>query len=127
MSQRQEAFAAFGTTLRNVQWSWSARSEGGRTVVITAWQDYFQGRTYIFPPQSVEQQKRPGFHELIENLVWAREQCGGRVRAVISRAEDPKADPRKVVSSQPARFAMQLRDLDTETGAYTCEIVANEE
>ena len=39
---REQAFAAFGAKLRNVQWSWSARSPDGGTVVITAWQDYFR-------------------------------------------------------------------------------------
>jgi hypothetical protein len=127
MSKRQEAFAAFGTTLRNDQWSWSARSADGGTVVITAWQDRFyreHGRQmYGFPALSSAERARPGFRELIENLTWAREHCGGRVRAVISRAKDPNADPRKIESSWPARFVMLLRDLDTETGAHTCEVI----
>jgi hypothetical protein len=36
------AFAHFGTRPRNVQWSWSARSEDGATVVATFWQDLFE-------------------------------------------------------------------------------------
>src|SRR5215213_6882171 len=51
------AFAHFGTKPRNVQWSWSARNEATKTVVVTLWQDEFvkkDGRlTY----------SRPGFDQ----------------------------------------------------------------
>jgi hypothetical protein len=129
MSKREEAFASFGVRLRNPQWSWSARSQDGNTVVATFWQDFFERdpdrrvQMYRFPALSAEQRKRHGFPELIENLTWARDHCGGQVRAVISRAKDPNADPREAVSTWPrADIIMQLVDFDPETGAHTCEL-----
>jgi hypothetical protein len=127
MSRREDAFAAFGTKLRNVQWSWSARSQDGSKVVATFWQDRFyrdgQRQMYAFPALSADERSRPGFRELVENLTWARDHCGGQVRAVISRAKDPNADPRKIINSRARHdIILQLVAFDQETGAHTCEV-----
>jgi hypothetical protein len=62
---RQEAFGSFGVKLRNYQWSWSARSEDGNTVVLTVWQDLFRrqedGRLiYLFPALSDAERRGGG-------------------------------------------------------------------
>jgi hypothetical protein len=126
MSKREDAFASFGTELRNPQWSWSARSPDGCTVAAMFWQDFFKGGRYVFPAlSSADKRARPGFRELIENLTWARDQLGGQVRAVLARAKDTNADVRvrKIASCSPRHdIIMQLLDLDPETGAHVCEM-----
>jgi len=63
-----KAFAHFGTTPRNVQWSWSARNEDSRTVVVTFWQDQFSRRDdrliYGHPAFEPNVRRRPGFSEI---------------------------------------------------------------
>jgi len=127
---RSEAFASYGVTLVNQQWSWSARNDDGAIVVLTFWQDHFyrapNGKTmYAFPPLSDAERKRPGFRELVENIEHAIAHCDGVVRAVISRAKDPAADPRKIISSRPARFRMRIMEFDSATGAFIAEQVVD--
>jgi hypothetical protein len=125
---RSEAFARLGMTLVNQQWSWSARN--GSIVALTFWQDRFyveNGKMmYAVPPLSEDERSRPGFHEQVRNVDYAIEHSNGVVHAVISRAQDPSADPRKVASSHDAPFAMRIIDFDRETGAFTAvQIVSN--
>lgn len=109
MSKHEDAFASFGTKLRNPQWSWSARSPDGHTVAATFWQDLFDRRRYVFPALSAAERARPGFRELVENLTWARDRLGGQVRPVMTRAEDANAKVRKVARSWPRPdITMQL-------------------
>jgi hypothetical protein len=35
----KEAFGCFGAIPANIQWSWSARSPDGKTVVVNWWKD----------------------------------------------------------------------------------------
>ena len=73
-------FAHFGAAGRNPRWSWSARSPGGETVVITLWEDRltYQAGTVAYDGYDDVQRKgaaawveRPGKRERLENLVWA--------------------------------------------------------
>src|SRR5688572_15784430 len=95
-----QAFAHFDTKPRNIQWSWSARSEDGKTVVVTLWQDLFSrmnGRLVYERPQAHEHvRRRPGFSELMKNLAWARDHCGGKFKVIVAKAKDPNADPRTI-------------------------------
>lgn len=120
------AFAAFGTTPRNVQWSWSARTPDGTTVVVTLWQDLFKRRdgrlTYArpgFDPSNPD--TRPGFRELMENLAWARDHCGGRFKVIMAIAKDPSAEPRSISECFPTKMTMKLTHLDTTAGAFVAE------
>jgi len=120
-----EAFAHFGTTPRNVQWSWSARSDDGQTVVATFWQDQFSrkdGRLLYERPASRETgRRRPGFNELMENLAWARDHCAGRFKVIIAKAKDVKADPRSIEECFPSKMVMKLVEFDETTGAFVAE------
>src|SRR5438477_4684794 len=120
-----EAFAHFGVIPRNVQWSWSGRSEDGKTVVATFWQDQFErkdGRLiYARPGLAAGERKRPGLTEQTENFAWARDHCGGRFNVIIARAKDPKADPRSIEECFPSKMVMKLTHLDAETGAFAAE------
>ena len=119
-----KAFAHFGTKPKNVQWSWSARSADGKTVVVTLWQDMFtpkDGKLYYirpgFPPEQPD--TRPGFRELMENLAWARDHCDGRFKVIVAIAKDINAVPRSIKECAPTKMIMRLTDLDATNGAFT--------
>jgi hypothetical protein len=119
-------FQSFGTEPKNVQWSWSARSPDGKTVVVTLWQDLFVRKdghlTYSRPETDRKDLgARPGFGELMENLVWAREKCNGRLHVIIAIARDRNADPRSIAECFPSPMVMKLTHLDVGTGAYVAE------
>jgi hypothetical protein len=119
------AFSHFGATPRNVQWSWSARSDDGRTVVVTLWKDRVvrkDGRiTYEWtaPPDHVR--RRPGFSELMDNLAWSRDHCGGRFSVIIATAKDEHADPRSIDECYPVKWRMKLIEFDSAAGTFTAE------
>jgi hypothetical protein len=119
------AFAHFGTKPHNVQWSWSARSADGKTVVVTFWQDLFErkdGRLiYARPRQDAAIAVRPGFHELMENLAWARDRCDGRFRVIVAKAKNPNADRRSIDACFPSQMVMKLTHLDVASGAFVAE------
>jgi hypothetical protein len=120
-----DAFAHFGTTPRNVQWSWSARSEDGQTVVVTFWQDQFSRRgdrlIYTRPAAEPNLRRRAGFGELMENLAWARDHCDGRFKVIIAKAKDLDADPRSIAECFPSKMVMRLLEFDVDTGAFLAE------
>ena len=119
-----DCYASYGVRLANARWSWSGRSDDGRTVVVTLWQDRFAdaGRTY----RSWDSDKpgawrsRPGFVELISNLAYARAHTQGLVRVVLAKARDVEASPRSIERcfAQP-NLIMRVVDLDMEAGTYT--------
>ena len=117
------AFAHFGMKPRNVQWSWSARNEATKTVVVTLWQDEFvkkNGRlTYSRPGfDPAEPDTRPGLRELMDNFVWAQEHSDGRFRVIIARAKDKNAEPRSIVECFPSKMTMRLMHLNPANGAW---------
>jgi hypothetical protein len=120
-----EAFAHFGTKPRNVQWSWSARSDDGKTVVVTLWQDEIsrkEGRLVCERPGTPEHiRRRPGFSELMENFAWAQHHCNGSFKVIIAIAKDKTADPRSIQECFPSKMAMKLLHFDAETGAFLAE------
>src|SRR5271165_1719229 len=92
-----KAFAHFGTKPRNVQWSWSAISDDGNTVVATLWQDKFvrkNGHT-IYDEKGLvpTPEGKPGFKELRDNLALAQDNCGGLIHVIIAIAKDTEASP----------------------------------
>lgn len=119
------AFANFGTVPRNARWSWSARSNDGRTVVATLWQDHFSksdGRLIYARPGFTEgEQKRPGFAEWLENLAWAQDHCEGRFHVISAIAKDKKANPRSIAECFPTKIIMRLVKFDRATGEFVAE------
>ena len=120
-----EAFAHFGTRPRNVQWSWSARSDDGKTVVATLWQDEFSrkdGKVYYDRSALPEHiRRRPGNSELMENFAWAKDYCDGRFKVIIAIAQDMNADPRSIQECFPSKMTMKLLSFDPTTGAFLAE------
>ena len=127
-----ECFQAFGTEPANVRWSWSARNEATGTVVVTLWQDVFthrEGRRIYERPATDREwlQPRPGFDEMMENLAWARDHCGGRVRVIVAIAKDRNVEPRKIAECFPNRMIMRLTRLDVATGEFVLEVEGAED
>src|SRR5258708_30641527 len=95
---RAGAFAQVGVRLRNNQWSWSGRSEDGQTVAITVWTDKVKREDDSFVYRQIAyteaERGRPGFRELIENLRWARDHCGGFVKNGLTKGEEEKDQSR---------------------------------
>jgi hypothetical protein len=126
---RAGAFAQVGVRLRNNQWSWSGRSEDGQAVAITVWTDKVKREDDSFVYRQIAyteaERGRPGFRELIENLRWARDHCGGLVKIVMTTAKDDKANPREVERCYPVtdQRRLQLVDVDYETGAHVAKMV----
>ena len=121
-----EAFAHFGVTPRNVQWSWSGRTGDGKTVVVTLWQDQFEiqnGRfVYERPPSPPDEpDTRLGFLELMENLAWARDHCDGRFKVIAAVARDKTARPRSMKECTPTKMVMRLTHLDLDAGSFAAE------
>jgi hypothetical protein len=112
-----------------VQWSWSGVSESGSTVVVVLWQDGVKGRdgnlVYLDDKElDAEWRQRIGNKRRIEHLIHARDKLSGRFRAVIAKAVDAKADPRKIEKCFPQTDAQwQLDYLDETTGAFRAHIV----
>lgn len=115
-----ECFAHFGVRPRNVQWSWSARSDDGTIVVVRLWQDRFSdgGRQYrIANYPGSDERLRLGQRELMDNLQHALDHCDGQVRVIVITAKDRDAIPRSIKEGWPADMVMQItafdRDLQT--------------
>ena len=125
MTGLKAAFATFGAKGRNQRWSWSARSDDGKTVVLALWKDQFD---YTSRPVAYDTIGRPdlpgwtdalGNRERIENLVWARDHCDGMFSVVIAVAEDVSARPRSISVSYPHKtMKMKLLDLNETTGEF---------
>ena len=119
-----ECFAHFGAKGANPRWSWSARSEDGTVVVITLWKDRlsFDGGAIVYDDMGIDTGAwvdRPGNRERIENLKWARDNCDGYFRAVVTVAEDISAQPRRIADCYPQpRWNMRLVDLNESTGEF---------
>jgi hypothetical protein len=120
------AFAYFKAKGTNPRWSWSARSEDGKTVVLTLWQDEFgrgAGKQVSYHARvredATEWIKRPGNRERLENLKWAKEHCDGLFRVVVGIAEDVNARPRAIKECFPHKnLVMCIVDLNEETGEF---------
>lgn len=123
------AFGFFDVKLENVQWSWSGVSEGGDTVAIVLWQDGVKGRdgNLVYHDDEdleAEWRERTGNKRRIIHLAHAVSRLEGRFRAVIAKAEDITADPRKIARCFPQEGVFwQIDSLDETTGAFTAHVI----
>lgn len=120
------AFAHFGTKPNNVQWSWSARNEDTKTVVVTFFQDEFRregGRLVYSRPReaAIALSSSPGHRELTRNLIWARDNCDGELKAIVAIAKDRTSIPRSIAECSPSKMKVRIVELDDETGAFRVE------
>jgi hypothetical protein len=125
---KKAAFAHFGAQGRNERWSWSARSADGAVVVLTLWRDEFDYSTSpatysSFGREAERRANKAGNNERRENLIWARDHCGGIFRGVIAVAVDVAADPRKILRCAPSDLNFRLLELDEGSGEFRAEVV----
>jgi len=121
-----DCFDFYGVRPKNTRWSWSGRSDDGKTVAVTLWQDRFvdQGKTYknFETDQPGAWRSRPGFVELLENLRYAKETLDGEVRVILATPKDANASPRSIHRSWPQpRLVMRVAELDADAGTFTLE------
>jgi hypothetical protein len=120
-----DCFNHFGVRWKNINWSWSGRSD--ERVAVTLWQDRFleKGTAYESWHDDVpgEWRSRPGFVELIENLAYARDNLDGTVHVIIAVAKDKDARPRSIERSFPSQMTMRVTQLDEEEGKFRLELI----
>ncbi len=121
-----ECFDFFGVVPKNTRWSWSGRRGDGSVVAVRLWQDRFEegGRVYRSwaTDKPDEWRSRPGFVELIENLVLARDHLSGEVEVIIVVAKDKSASPRSIDRSFPqSDLRMRVIELDENEGTFVLE------
>lgn len=119
-----ECHRQLSTIPKNPRWSWSGRSADGSKVSVQLWQDGFSdgGKTYATGPVTKDMPwvGTPGHNELVDNLKWAKDHCGGEVRVIIAIAGDKDAHPRKAASFFPQeKLTMKVEYLDEQTGEFT--------
>lgn len=120
-------FAHFGTKPKNVNWSWSARNEETKTVVVTLWQDEFTWtpdgrRLYERGPVWVQSHSSPGHNELMGNLRWSLDHCDGWVKVIIAIAKDIKAVPRSIKECGPTKMLVKTIHLNERSGEFSLEV-----
>lgn len=118
-----DCFNHFGVKWKNINWSWSGRSN--EKVAVTLWQDRFLDRGSAYESWQTdvpgEWRSRPGFVELIENLAYAEEHLDGVVHVIIAVAKDKKASPRSIERCFPSAMKMKVVQLDREAGTFRLE------
>ncbi|WP_441230074.1 hypothetical protein AB7828_10155 [Tardiphaga sp. 215_C5_N2_1] len=118
-------FEFFGTVPKNPRWSWSGRSPDGKVVSVTFWQDQFEDRGRVYRSKLRPGEKampKAGRTELLENLKWSHENCGGVLHIIIAIPKDPKAEPRSILECFPQKILrMKLTHFDEGTGQYVAE------
>jgi hypothetical protein len=122
---KTRAFANFGAAATNVRWGWSARSEDGKTIVVSVWDDEFDadGPSSILDRYGhrnlTKWKDKPGNHDRIKNLIWARDNCDGHFRMVVVTGKDVNAYPRPARGFRPHPRVMRLTELNESTGEFS--------
>ena len=111
---------------KNTRWSWSGRSLEGNDVAVTVWRDRFdnKGRIYrsLKSDRPGEWKSRPGFTELIDNLVYARDVLEGKFHVILAIAKDEAAVPLSIERSFPQpELKMRVVELDEAEGTFLLE------
>lgn len=122
------AFELFGVKPKNTGWSWSGRNEQTNTVVHTLWEESFKegGNTLLYERTHARVnsigRRHPAYNELIENMNYARQHCGGEFKVIVARAEDKRVSPRAIKECWPvAQLRMKIRTFDASTGLLVAE------
>ncbi len=126
MGNHSDAFEFFGVVPKNIRWSWSGRSPDGSVVAVRLWQDRFESGGKIYRSWSSDRpgewKSRPGFVELVENLVHARDHLNGVLSIIILVAKDKGAVPRSIDRSFPhPKLKMNVVELDEHEGTFVLE------
>ena len=122
---RSAAFRFYNAHPRNANWSWSARSSDGKTVVVTLWKDEFDepaGKMVYARSNLNDWHDGPGRRFFFEDLAWSVAHCDSLVRVIVA-VRDPKAPQRnKMVEWYPQKaLVMRVVHFDPVTGAFRLE------
>lgn len=125
---KKACFDHYRVRPKNLRWSWSGRSDDGKTVAVQFWKDRFTegGRVYASAAHAGDERwfGSAGHNELIENLICARDKCDGLVRVIIGIAKDTKAEPRETEECYPQdKLIMKIVHLDEATKDFILERV----
>ena len=103
---RSAAFRFYNAEPINPNWSWSARSADGKTVVVTLWRHEFRGPAgkMVYARSDLgDWHEGNGSRTFFNDLVWALANCGGMVRVVVA-VRDWNASPAyELLSATPRR------------------------
>jgi hypothetical protein len=122
-------FTHFGAVCASRRFSKSAITEDGQTVVVAIWDDEVQrdGDRIIYQSRyrpKLKGKSRRVESELMANLKWARDHCGGLVRVVILTAEDITAEPRKIMYCYADdSLVMRITEFDGQARTFRAESV----
>ncbi len=123
-----DCFAFFDVSPRNTRWSWSGRSDDGKDIAVTLWQDRFEDKGRIYRSWKMDRpgewKSRQGFVELIENLALARDNADGAVHVILAQARDKDAVPRSIARCFPQpSLKTRVIELDEDEGTFVLERV----
>jgi len=112
--------------MENTRWSWSGVSADGQSAVLVLWADGVRrdsAGNFIYEDNKdldAEWRRRPGHSARVRHLLHVRDALGGEFNAIIARAEDVKAEPRKIQSCYPHEGVVwTLTSFEPATGAFT--------
>lgn len=125
---KTDAFAHYGVEMENTRWSWSGVSDDGQFAVLVLWADNVRRDAegnFIYEDNKdldAEWRRRPGHTARVRHLLHVRDQLAGKFNAIIARAEDRNASPRKIQSCYPHKGVVwRLTNFDPSTGAFTAQ------
>jgi hypothetical protein len=130
MSGKVAAFREYGVKLRNDRYSWSGRTEDGKTVVLQLWKDHFDYKNKPVSYSDFEDPRlstwvdRRGNLDRIEDIRWAIDHCDGRFRVVIGVAKDIDVHTRETASAYARpNILMKVVRFNELTGELHAEMV----
>jgi hypothetical protein len=122
---KTDAFAHYDVEMENTRWSWSGISDDGRSAVLVLWADRVRrdpSGNFIYEDDKdldAAWGRRPGHSARVRHLIHVRDELGGRFNAIIARAEDVNASPRKIDSCYPHEGVIwTLTKFDPSSGAF---------
>jgi hypothetical protein len=128
---RRDAFAYYGITLGNPNWSISGISTDGQPMVaVSLWRDELRtenGRQIYDRPSwgDWSPHARPS---LFEHLTYARDDCDGIVRVVISVRDRDASGKVKTSDCYPQpKLLLRITRLDLVSGGFRLEQVESED
>jgi hypothetical protein len=125
---RTACFRFYNTDPRNPNWSWSAVSAEGKTVVLTLWLDEFKGRAghMVYARQGLgDWHEGNGSRFFFEDMAWAVANCDGIVRVIVAVRDKRQTGRAKTKECYPRKdLIMRIVHFDPKAGAFRLEQVA---
>jgi len=125
---RSAAFRFYNADPRNINWSWSARSSDGKTVVVTLWKDELKGAAGNMAYDRGNMRdwhNGPGRRFFFEDLAWALANCDGLLRVIVAVRDHNQARRTRKAEWYPQKnLVMRIVHLDPAVGAFRLQQVA---